>query len=38
VPELVAQLVAAGDRIHSVTPVRSTLEEVYLQAVEGEMG
>jgi ABC-2 type transport system ATP-binding protein len=38
VPDLVAELVANGQRIHSVTPVRSTLEEVYLQAVEGEMG
>ncbi len=38
VPDLIAQLVAEGERIHSVTPVRSTLEEVYLQAVEGEMG
>jgi ABC-2 type transport system ATP-binding protein len=38
VPDLVAELVAAGERIHSVTPLRSTLEEVYLQAVEGEMG
>ncbi len=38
VPDLVARLVAEGERIHSVTPVRSTLEEVYLEAVEGEMG
>jgi ABC-2 type transport system ATP-binding protein len=38
VPDLIAELVANGQRIHSVTPVRSTLEEVYLQAVEGEMG
>ena len=38
VPELIARLVADGERIHAVTPVRSTLEEVYLQAVEGEMG
>jgi ABC-2 type transport system ATP-binding protein len=38
VPDLVAELVASGQRIHSVTPVRSTLEEVYLRAVEGEMG
>ena len=38
VPDLIAELVSNGQRIHSVTPVRSTLEEVYLQAVEGEMG
>jgi ABC-2 type transport system ATP-binding protein len=38
VPDLIAELVANGQRIHSVTPVHSTLEEVYLQAVEGEMG
>jgi ABC-2 type transport system ATP-binding protein len=38
VPDLVARLVAAGERVQSVTPVRSTLEEVYLRAVEGEMG
>jgi ABC-2 type transport system ATP-binding protein len=38
VPDLVARLVAAGERIRRVTPVRSTLEEVYLRAVEGEMG
>jgi ABC-2 type transport system ATP-binding protein len=38
VPDLIAELVASGQRIHSVNPVRSTLEEVYLQAVEGEMG
>jgi ABC-2 type transport system ATP-binding protein len=38
IPDLVAELVAAGERIRRVTPVRSTLEEVYLRAVEGEMG
>ena len=38
VPDLVAKLAAAGERVHAVTPVRSTLEEVYLRAVEGQMG
>ena len=38
VPDLVAQLVADGQRIHEVRPARSTLEDVYLQAVEGEAG
>ncbi len=37
VPDLVAKLAAAGERVHAVTPVRSTLEEVYLRAVEGQM-
>ncbi len=36
VPELVARLVAEGRRIYGVQVVRSTLEEVYLKAVEGE--
>jgi len=36
VPELVARLVADGRRIYGVQVVRSTLEEVYLEAVEGE--
>jgi len=35
VPRIVAELVAAGEQIYSVQPVRSTLEEVYLEAVEG---
>jgi ABC-2 type transport system ATP-binding protein len=38
IPDLIAELVAGGERIRRVTPVRSTLEEVYLRAVEGEMG
>ncbi len=38
VPGLVAELVAAGERVYEVRTTRSTLEEVYLEAVEGEMG
>jgi ABC-2 type transport system ATP-binding protein len=38
VPALVARLVAAGERVYEVRTTRSTLEEVYLEAVEGEMG
>jgi ABC-2 type transport system ATP-binding protein len=38
IPALVAELVAAGERVYEVRAVRSTLEEVYLEAVEGEMG
>jgi len=35
VPDLVARLVADGERIYGVHVVRSTLEEAYLEAVEG---
>jgi ABC-2 type transport system ATP-binding protein len=38
VPGLVADLIAAGERVYAVRVARSTLEEVYLEAVEGEMG
>jgi ABC-2 type transport system ATP-binding protein len=38
VPGLVAELVAAGERVYEVRLARSTLEEAYLEAVEGEMG
>jgi ABC-2 type transport system ATP-binding protein len=38
VPGLVAGLVASGERVYEVRTTRSTLEEVYLEAVEGEMG
>ena len=38
VPGLVAELVAAGERVYEVRTTRSTLEEAYLEAVEGEMG
>jgi ABC-2 type transport system ATP-binding protein len=35
VPALVAELVAAGERIYGVRVLTSTLEETYLQSVEG---
>ena len=35
VPRIVAELVAAGEKIYDVTVVRSTLEEVYLEAIAG---
>jgi ABC-2 type transport system ATP-binding protein len=35
VPALIAELVAAGRRIFGVNVLRSTLEDVYLEAVEG---
>jgi ABC-2 type transport system ATP-binding protein len=35
VPDIVADLVAAGERVYAVEPLRSTLEETYLEAVEG---
>jgi hypothetical protein len=38
VPALVAELVAAGELVYGVRIARSTLEEVYLEAVEGQMG
>ncbi len=37
-PEIVAQLVAAGERIHRVEVLRSSLEDVYLDAVQGRTG
>jgi ABC-2 type transport system ATP-binding protein len=36
VPELVARLVAAGERVYGVRVLTSTLEEVYLEAVGEE--
>jgi hypothetical protein len=30
--------VAAGEQVYEVRTTRSTLEEAYLEAVEGEMG
>jgi ABC-2 type transport system ATP-binding protein len=36
VPALVARLVRAGESVYSVRYVRSTLEDVYMSAVEGE--
>ena len=38
VPRLVSDLAAAGERIYGVRVLSSTLEEVYLEAVGGEMG
>ncbi|MEA2377028.1 MAG: type transport system ATP-binding protein [Thermoleophilaceae bacterium] len=35
VPEIVAELVAAGERVYGVRVLSSTLEETYLEAVEG---
>ena len=34
-PRIVADLVAAGEQIYGVSVVRSTLEEVYLEAIAG---
>jgi ABC-2 type transport system ATP-binding protein len=36
VPDLITRLVADGERIYGVTPLQSTLEEVYLEAVAGD--
>ena len=36
VPALVAKLVADGEEVYGVTPLQSTLEEVYLEAVGGD--
>jgi ABC-2 type transport system ATP-binding protein len=38
VPDLVARLVAAGERIYGVRVVTSTLEDVYLEAVQDATG
>jgi ABC-2 type transport system ATP-binding protein len=38
VPELVARLVAEGASIYAVRTVKPTLEDIYLAAVEGEIG
>jgi ABC-2 type transport system ATP-binding protein len=35
VPALVADLVAAGERVYGVRVLSSTLEDTYLEAVEG---
>jgi ABC-2 type transport system ATP-binding protein len=37
-PRIVAELVAAGERVYGVRVLRSTLEDVYLEAVEGDGG
>jgi ABC-2 type transport system ATP-binding protein len=36
VPRIVAQLVGAGESVYGVRVLTSTLEEIYLEAVEGE--
>jgi ABC-2 type transport system ATP-binding protein len=36
VPRIVAELVAAGESVYGVRVLTSTLEEIYLEAVEGE--
>jgi len=33
---MVARLVADGERVFAVTPLQSTLEDVYLEAVGGD--
>jgi ABC-2 type transport system ATP-binding protein len=35
-PRIVADLVAAGERVYGVRVLTSTLEEIYLEAVEGD--
>jgi ABC-2 type transport system ATP-binding protein len=37
-PRLVAELVAAGERVYGVRVLESTLEEIYLEAVGDEVG
>ncbi len=37
-PELVARLVAEGERVYGVRVLSTTLEDTYLRAVEGETG
>ena len=36
VPDLVRRLVADGEQVYAVTPLTSTLEDVYLEAVAGD--
>ena len=36
VPDLVARLVADGEKVYAITPLTSTLEDVYLAAVAGD--
>jgi len=38
VPEIVARLVGEGEAVYRVEVLRSSLEEVYLAAVEGRTG
>jgi hypothetical protein len=35
-PRIVSELVAAGEEVYGVRVLSSTLEEVYLEAVQGE--
>jgi ABC-2 type transport system ATP-binding protein len=35
-PRIVAELVAAGEKVYGVRVLETTLEEIYLEAVEGE--
>jgi hypothetical protein len=37
-PRIVAELVAAGERVYRVEVKHSSLEDVYLEAVGGETG
>ena len=37
-PRIVSELVAAGERVYGVRVLASTLEDVYLEAVEGRTG
>jgi ABC-2 type transport system ATP-binding protein len=36
VPRIIAELVASGERIYGVRVLRGDLEDIYLDAVEGE--
>jgi ABC-2 type transport system ATP-binding protein len=36
VPRIVAELVSGGEKVYGVRVLTSTLEEIYLEAVEGE--
>jgi ABC-2 type transport system ATP-binding protein len=36
VPRIVAELVGGGEKVYGVRVLTSTLEEIYLEAVEGE--
>ena len=38
VPKIVADLVAAGERVYGVRVLETTLEEIYLEAVGDEAG
>jgi ABC-2 type transport system ATP-binding protein len=35
-PRIVSELVAAGQKVYGVRVLETTLEEIYLEAVEGE--